>query len=92
MPVSPIDSLIALIERSKDIGDGWRECSDICWQLVQENYAEEDLFDLDHERQRVRIKPKPSIDDLANQIEQWREKTITELRMHDRKLAAKIFD
>ena len=84
-------TLIALIKRSKDIGNGWRECSDICWDLI-EDVKRPDLFERDHFNQRVRIKPepkkKPTIDDLLNQIYEWREKTWMELKLHDRKLEA----
>lgn len=35
-------------------------------------------------------KPKPSIDDLLNQIYEWRERATAELRRYERFEAAKI--
>lgn len=100
MPRTQLHTLISLINRSRDIGDGWRECSDICWQLVKEHQAEEDIFNMDHNLQRVRLKPKnhkPTMEDLLNQIYEWHEKAWLELKIHDRKIeaqkrAANIFD
>lgn len=33
-------------------------------------------------------KPKPTLEDLMNQIYEWREKAWMELKLHDRKLEA----
>lgn len=93
MPRAQLHTLISLINRSKDIGDGWRECSDICWGLL-EDIERPDLFELDHSRQRVRIKSEPinksTIDELTDQIYEWREKTILELRRREAHERAKL--
>ena len=82
-----------LINRSEDLGHGWRQCSDLCWQLVTECQADNDIFELDHSKQRVRIKTKPkkpSMNDLLNQIYEWREKSILELRRREALDRAKL--
>lgn len=88
MPKSQLSTLKALVQRSPDIGNGWRECSEICWDLVLEHQGpEENPFELDHYNRRVRIREKPkkpSMDDLLNQIYEWRERATDELRRFER--------
>jgi hypothetical protein len=47
-------SLLKLIQRSADIGDGWRQVNDLLWPSVLE-YKDQDLIDLDHENKCVRV-------------------------------------
>ncbi len=48
--------ILRLIERSKDIGDGWRQCSQRLWPAITTEAAKlEELVELDKENQRIRI-------------------------------------
>lgn len=46
--------MLKLIERSPDIGGGWRQVSDALWRHVVEQ-AHPELTELDHETKRVRF-------------------------------------
>lgn len=46
-------SLLKLIGRSKDVGDGWRKVSVTLWPMV--SMANPDLVELDDENHRVRL-------------------------------------
>lgn len=47
-------SLIHLVMRSRDIGDGWRQCSKAVYDAVVEK-APDDLFEKDDQLFRVRF-------------------------------------
>ncbi|AGH07440.1 hypothetical protein SUFG_00073 [Sulfitobacter phage phiCB2047-B] len=47
-------TMLKLIERSKDIGDGWRQASDQLWPHVVKE-ANKNLTELDHHLKRVRF-------------------------------------
>lgn len=49
-----------LIQRSKDLGDGWRQVSDVLWRYALEQHHEE-LTELDHENKRIRFTPEGEI-------------------------------
>jgi len=63
--------MLRLIERSPDIGDGWRQSSTPLWQHVVDQ-SPPALVELDHEQKRVRFTPEGIIimrwlfDDLVN--------------------------
>jgi hypothetical protein len=46
--------MLQLIQRSPDIGDGWRQVSDALWRHA-EDQAHPDLTELDSEKKRVRF-------------------------------------
>ena len=46
--------LVRLIERSPDIGDGWRQCTEAIWPLVVER-APSELVELDPALFRIRF-------------------------------------
>lgn len=46
--------MLRLIERSPDIGGGWRQVSAPLWRHVTDQ-AHPDLAELDHDRKRVRF-------------------------------------
>lgn len=48
-----IKSTLALIARSPDRGEGWRNVSEPIWPLVKDMPS--DLFDLDVEQRRIRM-------------------------------------
>lgn len=50
-------SFIALLQRSPDIGAGWRQVSALVWQLV-ENFDHPELLEIDPETLRVRLSPR----------------------------------
>lgn len=50
-------SFFALILRSPDIGDGWRQSSDMLWPHIQK-WAHPDLTELDEENKRIRFTPE----------------------------------
>jgi hypothetical protein len=50
-------SLLHLIVRTRDIGDGWRQVSDTLWGVVSANAVPE-LMELDVELKRVRLSPE----------------------------------
>ena len=90
--------LITLIKRSNDIGDGWRIISNICWPFALQ-LKDSKLFEFDHHRKRIRIKPKrppmtapppkPKAEQLFEQIAEWRTEKLKELEMHERQETAK---
>jgi len=47
-------NFLRLVQRSEDIGDGWRQVSDILWQLV-ERFDRPELIDKDADKKRVRL-------------------------------------
>ena len=49
-------TMLRLIERSADIGEGWRQVSDALWDHVTEN-CHPDLVELDVVSKRVRFTP-----------------------------------
>jgi hypothetical protein len=49
--------MLRLIERSPDIGEGWRQCSTPLWPHVVDQ-SPPDLVELDHEQKRVRFTPE----------------------------------
>lgn len=51
--------LLQLVERSKDVGQGWRHVSDVLWPHVQ-NWAGEapELFELRLDEQFIRLSPE----------------------------------
>lgn len=51
-----IKGLLALINRSPDQGDGWRNVSDTCWPLVRDMPLE--LVEIDADNQRIRMNDK----------------------------------
>jgi len=51
-------SVLSLVGRSHDLGDGWRQCSDSVWPWVsKEASCVPDLLELDTEGRRVRFTP-----------------------------------
>lgn len=53
-------SLLHLIVRTRDIGDGWRQVSETLWSVVSANAVPE-LVELDVELKRVRLSPEGTI-------------------------------
>jgi hypothetical protein len=49
--------MLLLIERSSDVGDGWRQVSTPLWRHVLEHFHP-DLTEIDHENMRVRFTPE----------------------------------
>lgn len=47
-------NFIKLIQRSPDHGNGWRQVSDLCWELILE-FKQPDLIEIDTELKRVRL-------------------------------------
>lgn len=47
--------LLKLINRSPDIGDGWRQTSQKLWESLVLKLFHIDLMELDHENTRVRL-------------------------------------
>lgn len=47
-------NVMRLIQRSPDVGDGWRQVSGALWRVVVAN-SHPDLTDLDEEMKRVRL-------------------------------------
>ena len=47
-------SMLKLIQRSEDIGDGWRQVSQTLWRHVEEQ-SHPALTELDHATRRVRL-------------------------------------
>ena len=45
---------LKLLARSPDRGDGWRNVSKLCWQLV-EAFGTPELLEIDAENRRVRL-------------------------------------
>ncbi len=48
-----LKGLLGLIQRSADIGDGWRQVSDVLWPHVQD--APGELVELDDIQKRIRL-------------------------------------
>jgi hypothetical protein len=48
--------MLRLIERSSNLGEGWRQVSNPLWKHVVEQ-SHPDLVELDHENKRVRFSP-----------------------------------
>jgi len=48
-----LKSLLALIQRSEDIGDGWRQVSEQLWPHVQD--APSELVELNHDQKQIRM-------------------------------------
>ena len=57
MLTSSEKDLLRIIARSDDIGDGWRQCSDATWTLV-EQFRQRELIDTDEARRRVALTTK----------------------------------
>jgi len=54
-PLTPKQkSMLALLLRSPDEGDGWRQCSPLVWPLVQSTIPA-DLIEKDYANLRVRL-------------------------------------
>jgi hypothetical protein len=49
-------SLLRLVARSPDIGDGWRQVSDVLWTHVQK-WAHPGLTEIDEGLKRIRLSP-----------------------------------
>lgn len=81
-----LKEFLDLLNRSPDLGDGWRQVSETLWPFV-EDLTEEKTLEINHELKRVRFKPTPA--DLARQIEEWRIATQRELNSHDRQELSK---
>jgi hypothetical protein len=47
-------SVLQLITRSPDGGDGWRVVSKVCWPLI-EQFGEPKLIEIDKQNMRVRL-------------------------------------
>lgn len=47
-------NFIKLILRSEDVGDGWRQCSDVLYEHFL-SYLPEELVEWDHDQKRVRL-------------------------------------
>ena len=59
-------NLIRLIKRSPDLGDGWRQYSEILWDVVARTVNDhKELFELDEENKRIRLSPEGKI------VERW---------------------
>lgn len=50
-------TMLRLIERSPDVGDGWRQVSSVLWRHVLDQ-AHPDLTELDRRNLRVRLNEK----------------------------------
>lgn len=50
-------SFIALLLRSKDVGDGWRNVSAPLWQLI-ELFSQKELLEVDEVERRARLSAK----------------------------------
>jgi hypothetical protein len=50
----PESDVLSLIKRSPDIGDGWRQCSEIIWRLLSK-MPESEFVELDAGSKRIRI-------------------------------------
>jgi hypothetical protein len=50
-------TMLRLIERSADTGDGWRLVSNPLWKHVLDQ-SHPDLTEIDHENKRVRFTPE----------------------------------
>lgn len=48
-----VKGLLALIERSPDQGEGWRNVSGTCWPLIVN--MPDDLVQIDHDNRRIRM-------------------------------------
>ena len=49
--------MLQLIQRSPDLGDGWRQVSDALWRHVVDQ-AHPDLTELDEKQRRIRFTPE----------------------------------
>jgi hypothetical protein len=49
-------SFLKLLLRSPDIGDGWRQVSDVVWPLVS-GFDKKELLELNEDEKRVRLSP-----------------------------------
>lgn len=54
-------AFIRLIERSDDLGDGWRSVSKAVWPLVQKTVLPGELLEIDTENRRVRLSDKGEV-------------------------------
>ena len=50
-------SFLKLLLRSPDVGDGWRNVSEVVWPLVT-GFDKEKLIETDSENKRVRLTPE----------------------------------
>lgn len=49
-------SFLQLLMRSPDLGDGWRQSSEVVWPLVAK-FSKQELVELDNDNKRVRLTP-----------------------------------
>lgn len=71
-----------MILQCPDSGNGWRSVNDErLWSHLYMN-GDSKNFEFDHYQMRIRI--KPTLDDLMNQIEDWETETKRELVARDR--------
>jgi hypothetical protein len=53
-------SFIRLVLRSDDVGDGWRNVSNILWRLVRD-FKPKELIEIDEPNSRVRLSERGQI-------------------------------
>lgn len=46
--------ILRLIQRSPDVGDGWRSVSKVCWKLI-EKFTATELVEIDALNRKVRL-------------------------------------
>ena len=93
MPMNPYPTkdLIKLVERSPDLGNGWKQVSKQLWPIISE-HADLNVFELrkDFDYQLtdfiyyIRIIPKS----LFQQIKEWEKETKEEIALYDRRISA----
>ena len=54
-------SFLRLIERSDDIGDGWRQCSPILWNHFIQGFHHTELIELKENEKQVRLSERGKI-------------------------------
>ena len=87
----PTKDLIKLVEKSPDLGNGWKEVSKQLWPVISK-HADLNVFELksDFDYQLydfihyIRIIPKS----LSQQIEEWEMETKEEIDLYDRRISA----
>lgn len=47
-------SFLKLVERSPDRGEGWRQCTEATWPLV-EKFSRTELVERDEEKRKIRL-------------------------------------
>ena len=54
-------SLLKLIHRSRDLGDGWKQCSEPLWLGLILPYAKLELVELNQDKKQVRLSEKGKV-------------------------------